>query len=247
MEPRHFDGLARLVGGEDSRRTVLKRLAAGAIGAAASTIGLQRASAAARKRADGSVCAKHADCDSGACYPKDRTGRRLCGPNLCTDNQVVCEPLDDCHLTGVCEPTTGICSNPAAPDGTDCARYSGACSAGVCELFPTLSCSAGSQCQSHCPDSVDSSCTCGTTIQGDPVCYRGVNGCAGHYCATVDDCADLGPTSVCLYNFCSAPGNYCSSGADCAEGWACVNINGGCGGCDNFTQGQGVCNPRCTS
>jgi hypothetical protein len=35
-------------------------------------------------------------------------------------NPVVCTPSDTCHLAGVCDSGTGLCSNPVAPDGTSC-------------------------------------------------------------------------------------------------------------------------------
>ncbi|MBK9262306.1 MAG: hypothetical protein IPM54_21185 [Polyangiaceae bacterium] len=31
-----------------------------------------------------------------------------------------CTATDACHDVGVCNPSTGQCSNPAKPDGTDC-------------------------------------------------------------------------------------------------------------------------------
>ena len=55
-------------------------------------------------------------------------------PDLCAG--VVCNPLDDCHEAGCCNPDTGLCSNPAAPDGTMCddgvAATVDKCNNGVC-------------------------------------------------------------------------------------------------------------------
>src|SRR4029079_16661153 len=50
---------------------------------------------------------------------------------------VVCSASDQCHVAGSCDPGTGTCSDPAAPDGTACsdlAPCSGVdvCSAGEC-------------------------------------------------------------------------------------------------------------------
>jgi hypothetical protein len=43
----------------------------------------------------------------------------LCaGVNLCEN--VACSALDQCHIAGSCDPQTGLCSNPNAPNGTDC-------------------------------------------------------------------------------------------------------------------------------
>jgi virginiamycin B lyase len=50
---------------------------------------------------------------------------------------VLCSALDQCHIAGVCDPATGGCSDPAAPDGQPCddgeaCSLGDACSAGVC-------------------------------------------------------------------------------------------------------------------
>jgi alpha-tubulin suppressor-like RCC1 family protein len=50
---------------------------------------------------------------------------------------VTCAALDGCHATGTCDPATGLCSNPAAPDGTACTDGDActtvdACHAGAC-------------------------------------------------------------------------------------------------------------------
>lgn len=40
------------------------------------------------------------------------------GAELCEG--VVCTPLDDCHVAGSCDPSTGECTHPPLPDGTVC-------------------------------------------------------------------------------------------------------------------------------
>ena len=62
-------------------------------------------------------------------------GARVCGsslPNLCgqTISCGTCMPLDQCHVAGSCDATSGTCSNPSAADGTPCTG--GACFGGVC-------------------------------------------------------------------------------------------------------------------
>jgi len=71
---------------------------------------------------DGDACTQTDSCQSGAC-----TGA----------NPVVCSASDQCHEAGVCDPASGACSDPAAPDGTACidtVSCSGPdlCDAGVC-------------------------------------------------------------------------------------------------------------------
>src|SRR5687767_11861489 len=40
------------------------------------------------------------------------------GGNRCKN--VVCAPLDQCHVAGVCDKKTGLCSNPVKPNGSAC-------------------------------------------------------------------------------------------------------------------------------
>jgi cysteine-rich repeat protein len=73
---------------------------------------------------DGNLCTQSDVCD----------GAGVCVGN----NPVVCPaPADVCHVQGACEPTTGACSNPAAPDGAPCSdgdvcTPNDMCAAGVC-------------------------------------------------------------------------------------------------------------------
>ena len=64
---------------------------------------------------------------------------------------VVCTPTDACHLAGVCDPTTGQCTRPSAPDGTACddgsaCTQSDTCHAGTCAGTTTVFCSPTDQC-----------------------------------------------------------------------------------------------------
>ncbi|HIL12483.1 MAG TPA: hypothetical protein EYG16_02295 [Deltaproteobacteria bacterium] len=57
------------------------------------------------------------------------------GTNLCAG--VTCTASDQCHLAGICNSATGICSDPVSTDGTLCddgnpATTGDQCSAGVC-------------------------------------------------------------------------------------------------------------------
>jgi MYXO-CTERM domain-containing protein len=64
--------------------------------------------------------------DGDACTQSD-----YCGDGNCIGaNPLQCEPLDGCHVAGVCEPSTGECSDPQVPDGTPCPG--GSCQAGSC-------------------------------------------------------------------------------------------------------------------
>ncbi|MBI5537114.1 MAG: proprotein convertase P-domain-containing protein [Deltaproteobacteria bacterium] len=75
--------------------------------------------------ADGTACN-----DGNACTQTDTCASGVCGGA----NPVTCTALDACHVVGVCDQGTGVCSNPNAPDGTTCTSggMSGKCSAGSC-------------------------------------------------------------------------------------------------------------------
>ena len=75
-----------------------------------------------------------ASCDDGdGCTQTD-----TCQDGLCSGaNPLVCTPLDPCHDAGLCDSGTGLCSDPAKPDGTLCddgdpATPGGVCHAGAC-------------------------------------------------------------------------------------------------------------------
>jgi LPXTG-motif cell wall-anchored protein len=38
-----------------------------------------------------------------------------------------CDPFDDCHIAGTCNPKSGICDSPPAPSGTECDSGAGSC------------------------------------------------------------------------------------------------------------------------
>jgi len=75
-----------------------------------------------------------ASCDDGnACTNGD-----VCGGGSCLAGApTVCSASDQCHVAGVCDTGTGLCSDPAAPDGTACddgnpSTSGDACQAGDC-------------------------------------------------------------------------------------------------------------------
>jgi hypothetical protein len=75
-------------------------------------------------------------CDDGdACTMGDACQDRLCRAG----SPVSCAAPDACHLAGACDPGTGLCSSPPAPDGTACQSVCVAgetCQAGACTLPP---------------------------------------------------------------------------------------------------------------
>jgi hypothetical protein len=92
--------------------------------------------------ADG-TCSNPAKADGSACSDGNKcTLGDACASGSCVaGTPVVCSPLDQCHDAGVCAPGTGVCSNPAKPDGTGC-DDGNACTTG--ETCQAGGCSGGS-------------------------------------------------------------------------------------------------------
>src|SRR5439155_1120157 len=85
--------------------------------------------------------------DSNACTRTD-----TCEAGACTGaNPVTCTAQDQCHGVGTCNPSTGVCSNPAKPNGTTCddnnaCTRTDTCKAGTCTGANPVTCTAQDQC-----------------------------------------------------------------------------------------------------
>ena len=85
------------------------------------------------------VCNDNNACTSDSCIPalgcvytNQPNGSACDDGNACTTGEVcvngtcqlgvgiACMPSDPCHVAGICNPVTGVCSNPPAPNGTTC-------------------------------------------------------------------------------------------------------------------------------
>ena len=98
-------------------------------------------------------CAAGLSCKNGIC-------ESLAGAaNLCLAQgaganyrpPVVCVASDACHAVGTCNPVTGACSNPAAPDGSACndgdaCTQTDHCVSGACSGSNPVVCTAADQC-----------------------------------------------------------------------------------------------------
>jgi hypothetical protein len=107
-------------------------------------------------------------CDDGdACTQTD-----TCQGGTCTgSNPFVCTASDQCHVAGVCNPANGLCSNPAAPDGTPCSdgnvcTAGDTCLGGVCTggAPPPDVCNG---LDDDCDGSIDEDCTGKVTGGGE--------------------------------------------------------------------------------
>jgi len=113
---------------------------------------------------DGDLCTIDDRCQSGVCVP---------GENK------VCAVLDQCHVSGDCDPATGFCSDPPAADDTPCddgidCTLDDVCTGGVCAGAPLSADDA------TC-DGVDDDCD-GSTSGGIDEDYVIVATCGTGYC-----------------------------------------------------------------
>jgi hypothetical protein len=102
---------------------------------------------------DGDACTQTDTCQSGTCTGAD---------------PIVCTASDPCHDVGVCNPGTGVCSDPPKADGSPCddgdlCTYDDECTGGVCG-GTAYSCDDFSPCTT---DSCNGDSTCTNTPRAD--------------------------------------------------------------------------------
>lgn len=110
-----------------------------------------------------------APCDDGnACTATD-----ICENGDCMGNTpVVCQALDQCHDAGICDPDTGLCSNPPLSDGSGCddsniCTEGDHCESGSCISGIPLDCSDGDPCNGEETCDLDAGCQAGEPIACD--------------------------------------------------------------------------------
>jgi MYXO-CTERM domain-containing protein len=144
-------------------------------------------------KADGAACD-----DSNPCTQTDTCQTGLCAGG----NPVLCATPDQCHTAGICDITTGTCTNIAKPngdacdDGNKCTRTD-TCQAGLCAGTDPVVCAASDQC--HVAGSCDTStgsCTNpaksdGSACNDNSICTSGetcvAGSCTGGQALNCDD------------------------------------------------------------
>jgi cysteine-rich repeat protein len=187
----------------------------------------------AQPRPNGTACA-----DGNACTQTD-----TCVNGTCTGgNPVVCTAQDACHVAGTCNPLSGTCSNPVAPDGTACndgdaCTQTDTCHAGTCTGANPVACTAQDQCHaagtcnpstgacSNPPATNGTPCSDGNACTQVDTCQGGA--CTGTNpvtCAAQDQCHVAGTcnpaTGICS-NPAKANGSSCDDGDLCTQGDTC--------------------------
>ena len=159
---------------------------------------------------DGSSCSDDDLCTSGD----------YCSAGVCIGNSTLsCAATDSCHLDGVCNPYTGLCSNPIAEDETACddgnaCTQVDVCAAGICVGLTPILCNSPSAC--YAPGTCNPSsgvCEYNTVLPDGTSCNDGFN------CTSQDQCVG----GVCFGSpvVCAAPGQ-------CHEAGTCSPNTGDC-------------------
>ncbi len=180
---------------------------------------------------DGSTCS-----DGNACTQTD-----TCQTGACTgSNPIICSASDQCHDVGVCDTGSGVCSDPAKPDGSTCSdanacTQTDTCQTGACTGSNPIICSASDQCHDiglcdtgsgicSNPAKPDGS-TCSDTnacTQTD-TCQTGA--CTGSnpiICSASDQCHDIGVCDT-GSGICSDPSK--PDGSTCSDANACTQTD----------------------
>ena len=121
---------------------------------------------------DGNGCTTGDVCNGGTCQP---------GAPL------VCVAIDECHVAGICNPLTGLCSNPNAQNGTACndgnvCTQGDFCEEGTCFGGNPIVCPAPDQC--HLPGT----CNPDTGACSNPPKPNGTACNDGNPCTVGDKC-----------------------------------------------------------
>jgi len=123
---------------------------------------------------DGNACTQTDTCQTGACVGA---------------NPVVCAGPDQCHVAGVCNPSSGVCSNPNKPDGSACSdanacTQTDTCQAGACVGANPVVCAASDQCH------VAGACNPTTGVCSNPNAPDGTSCNDTNACTQADACTD---------------------------------------------------------
>jgi hypothetical protein len=175
-------------------------------------------------RPDGTPCD-----DANACTRSD-----TCQAGVCVGaNPVTCQALDQCHVAGVCDAQSGLCSNPNAAPGTPCNDQDActqidSCANGVCVGAAPVMCQAVDQCHLVGVCGKQSGiCSSPTANDGTSCLLQNANAaCGGGACGVVSckagfgDC-DLRADTGCEVSLSTSPANCGTCGHGCPAGAAC--------------------------
>jgi hypothetical protein len=150
---------------------------------------------------DGNACTVADSCQSGICA---------------SGNAVTCVAQDQCHTTGTCNPSSGVCSNPAKADGSSCndgtaCTQTDTCVNGACSGSSPVVCTAPDPCHSSSCDAVTGACVTVAVANGTP-------------CSDGDGCTQ---GDTCQSGACTGTAVVCASPDGCHPG-VCDHATGAC-------------------
>jgi len=186
------------------------------------------------------------ECDDGNTIDDDACSN-ACLLNRCLG--IDCQAQDSCHDAGSCDPATGLCSNPAKPDGVACADGDACtrfdlCQGGLCVGADPVVCEAAGQCHgAGLCNPATGSCTTplvadGTACEDGSLCTTG-DACLAGACAPGTAVACVAADACHLAGTCDPGTGLCTNppapnGTTCDDGNACTRTdacqNGGCTG-----------------
>jgi hypothetical protein len=221
------------------------------------------------------VCSNPEKRNGSACNDRNAcTGSDTCQDGACVGaNAVVCVARDACHLPGVCNPSTGVCSEILAPagsrcnDGNDCTQTD-TCEGGTCVGNNPVACVAIDACHDigtcnpangvcSTPAKIDGTfCNDGNACTQSDACKAGVCAPGLPVVCPTDQC-HAAPTCDPLTGACSAAplrdGTPCDDASACTQTDVCTA--GVCAGAETVCpldscHFPGVCDPgtgKCSS
>src|SRR5207247_1149251 len=133
---------------------------------------------------DGDACTLFDQCQGGICA---------------SAGSVLCTPQDPCHAAGVCDPATGVCSNPTAANGTSCSdgnvcTQSDTCQNGICTGSNPITCIAQDQC--HAAGTCDTSTgACSNPVKTDGTGCDDANPCTQSDACQAGICTGTNPVA----------------------------------------------------
>jgi uncharacterized membrane protein YgcG len=183
---------------------------------------------------DGNACTRSDICRAGVCVGAD---------------PVVCTALDQCHAAGICDPTTGACSNPAQPDGTGCddgsaCTQADACQSGVCVGANPVVCAVLDQC--HVAGSCDPSTgACSNPAKADGSPCNDANACTQVDACLTGVCVGSNPVQCKALDVCHQAGACNPATGQCTNPEISCDDQNPCttDGCDPSACKPGKCTP----
>jgi cysteine-rich repeat protein len=165
---------------------------------------------------DGNACTQTDQCQAGSCVGS---------------NPVVCTALDACHAAGVCDQTSGSCSNPNQPDNTACndgnaCTQTDRCQAGSCVGSNPVVCTALDAC--HAAGVCDqTSGSCSNPNQPEGTACNDNNLCTRQDTCVAGTCVGSNPLSCPSMPNCLIQGSCAPETGMCSEPSLCSECGNG--------------------